>query len=358
MKKTIAMLLVLCLTAAVTACGGQASSGTESAGTEPAGTESAASEWTRSGYFTDENDNMCSVTWMEDISDEPGWYVSFMNGEDVMADSYGGIIPQEGDSLHGELANSGENAPIVVTVTEEGEKGLMVVVEGGETYHFTEMEFPEATIFVNINVEGWGNIAYTEGEETPEIDPEYPFQSAVINLAEPATHTILAWPKTGNRFVKWTKNGEDFSTEPQITLLLDESAEYIAVFEEDPDYVSPVEQFVGVYQCDRAHASVEASGFEDASIMIEWAASASETVRWYIFDHMDPETLTIEYENCPQQLVVYDENGEIVSEETQREDCSGTITFADGTFTWHFDQSDYDEDKVFEKLPDSGEGED
>ena len=82
-----------------------------------------------------------------------------------------------------------------------------------------------------MNVEGWGYIAYAEGEEAPALDPEFPAQSAYIGLAEPAVHTFLAEPEAGNIFVKWTKNGEDFSTEPQITLLLDESAEYIAVFE-------------------------------------------------------------------------------------------------------------------------------
>lgn len=33
--------------------------------------------------------------------------------------------------------------------------------------------------------------------------------------------------------MKWTRNGEDYSLEPQITLLLDESADYVAVFEPD-----------------------------------------------------------------------------------------------------------------------------
>ena len=36
-----------------------------------------------------------------------------------------------------------------------------------------------------------------------EIDEEYPYQSAVINLAEPTTYTLLAWPEAGWQFVKW-----------------------------------------------------------------------------------------------------------------------------------------------------------
>ena len=82
----------------------------------------------------------------------------------------------------------------------------------GETFHFKVFDLPTASIFVSINTEGWGNIAYAIGEETPEIDPERPFQSAQVNLAEPDTYTFVAWPQTGNVFVKWTKDGEDFSS--------------------------------------------------------------------------------------------------------------------------------------------------
>ena len=95
------------------------------------------------------------------------------------------------------------------------------------------MNLPDATIFVSVNTEGLGNIDYAEGEAVPEVDPDYPYQSAQINLAEPATYTLLAWTTEGYHFVKWTRNGEEFSTEAQITLLLDESADFVAVFEAD-----------------------------------------------------------------------------------------------------------------------------
>ena len=37
----------------------------------------------------------------------------------------------------------------------------------------------------------------------------------------------------GWKFVKWTKNGEDFSEEPEITVEVAEGVEYMAVFETD-----------------------------------------------------------------------------------------------------------------------------
>lgn len=228
MKKKLCGVLALVMLLSLCACG-------QTPAAKPAETAAPveeAAEWIREGYFMDEKENMLSVTWMDDVAD-PGWYVGVMLGEDLIEDSYGGTLLQEGSALQGSLTSSGSKPAITVTLTEEGDKGLQLTLEGGETYHFVEMELPDATIFVSINTEGSGNIDQTEGEEPPEIDPEHPFQSAQINLGEPATYTFVAWPNEGNVFVKWTKNGEDFSTEPQVTVLLEESADYVAVFEAD-----------------------------------------------------------------------------------------------------------------------------
>ena len=156
-----------------------------------------------------------------------------MLGEDWIEDAWGGTVPLEGNTLHGTIPAGGSKDDLTVTVSEEGEDGLLLVVEGGETYHFTPMDIPDATIFVTINTEGFGGmIDYAEGEKAPEIDPEMPFQSAQINLAEPATYTFIAAGEEGHAFVKWMKNGKDFSTEPVITVVLDETADFVAVFED------------------------------------------------------------------------------------------------------------------------------
>ena len=318
----------------------------------PVQAEEPAADWTREGFFRDENGNMVSVTRMEDV-DESGWYVGCMLGEDLMDDSYGGVLQQEGSVLKGTLSGWEESiAPISVIVSEDEGDGLLFTVEGGESYRFTPMEMQEAAIFISINTEGPGNIAYIEGEEAPEIDPEYPFQSAQINLAEPAVYTLLAWPQDGNQFVKWTKNGEDFSAEPQITVMLDESADYVAVFEEVYDGQNPVMNFIGEYQCGRAHAKVACFGKDEAQITIEWGGSASELARWDIIGRLDTDTLTVAYSGCTKSIEVYKEGGELVSSEPEYEDGTGTIVFNnDGTFTWHEDQSVYGEDMLFEWIP-------
>ena len=337
MKKLLCLLLAICMIIALAACG----AAQPEPETEP---EPETKEWSRSGYFMDDDDNFLSVTWMEMDGNE-GWYVGCSLG----GDSYGNIVVQEGNALHGNIVPDYEEGEFIVTVSEEGEDGLLMVVEGGGTYHFKPMDIPEATIIVTINTEGWGNIDYAEGEKAPEIDTEYPYQSAQINLAEPATYTLVAWPSTGSYFVKWTKDGEDFSTDPQITVLLDNTADFIAVFEEDPDYVSPVMDVIGRYQCDRANALVEDFGKEDAWITIEWANSAWDLARWIIVGTLDPDTQTIDYTYASKSIVTYDDKGEVKSDETEYDDGTGTIVFnGDGTFTWHDDKSESGKDMVFE----------
>ena len=335
MKKWICLFLTFCLLFALAACGGKAP-------------QPEVREWTRQGSFEDGNGNHLLIT-LSDTEGYEGWAVSLLLEDETI----GWIIQQDGNSLRGNLRGWDEKEEaFFVTVSEEGEDGLMLVVDGGETYHFTPMDIPKATIFVRINVEGFGNIAYAEGDTEPEIDPEHPFQSAQINLSEPATHTFIAWPDVGNRFVKWTKNGEDFSRETEITVLLDESADYIAVFEEDPDWQNPVMNFVGEYQCGRAHAKVECFGSEDAWITIEWGSSARELTRWILVGRLDTDTLTIAYSGGTKSAVVYDDNGEVKSDDTEYTDGTGTIVFhGDGTFTWQEDQSERAEDMVFEWLP-------
>ena len=225
--------------------------------------------------------------------------------------------------------------------------------EGKEQTEQTAADEPKATIIVTINTEGWGGmIEYAEGEKAPEIDPDQPYQTAQINLAEAATYTFTAAPEAGNLFVKWMKDGKDFSTEPVITVKLDASADFVAVFEDDPDWQNPVMNFIGEYQCDRAHALVECFGKQDAWITIEWGNSAWELARWDIEGRLDTDTLTVEYSGSTMQTITYADNGEVKSQKTEYEDGTGTITFNnDGTFTWHDDKSAYGTDMVFKWVP-------
>lgn len=213
-------------------------------------------------------------------------------------------------------------------------------------------EVPEAKIIVTVNTEGLGNIGTAEGETAPVIDPEYPYQSAQFNFAEPTVYTFLAWPQTGNLFVKWTKNGADFSAEPQITVTLDESADFVAVFEDDADWQNPVMNFVGEYQCGKLHALVECIGKTEAWITIEQKESDTEATRWLLSGELNTDTLTVTYTGSLKAKLVYDADGEVTSTEDVYEDGSGTVVFrVDGSFVWHEDQATDTEDRVFEWMP-------
>ena len=125
---------------------------------------------------------------------------------------------------------------------------------------------------------------------------------------------------------------------------------------EDQDWQNPVMNFIGEYQCDRAHATIECMGKDEAIITIEWAGSVSDYAHWDIYGHLDAETMTIAYDGCTKSHIVYNKDGEIESEEQEYDDGTGTITFNDdGTFAWHEDQSETGTDMVFEWLDVTGE---
>ena len=84
---------------------------------------------------------------------------------------------------------------------------------------------------VAIHTEGLGQIAYAEEGETPEFDDAFPMQDALLDLTGDATYVFAAKADDGSTFLKWTKDGNDYSTDEQITVTLSEDAEYTAVFE-------------------------------------------------------------------------------------------------------------------------------
>lgn len=225
-----------------------------------------------------------------------------------------------------------------------------------------------ADISLRINTEGLGQFLFTEeGQET-----EGPSASAQLNMFGKATYVLEAVETDAEwAFEKWTKDGEDYSVDRQITVNVTESAEYIAVFEFVPgesseegsgessdDGQNPVMDYVGEYQSGRAHALVEARGADGYVITIAWGDSAWSLAEWVIEGNVDVNTMTSRYSNAAKTYVTYDEEGAWESAELLSDECSGSIAFnADGTFTWHDDQSEYEEDMVFEWLPTEEAGE-
>ena len=351
MKKLVCLLLTAVMLLSLCACGGKApeQKPAEEPVQEPAQEPAQeAPEWTRQGIYQDQAGNMASVTWMDDV-DEPGWYVGFMNGEDLVEDSFGGMLKQEGAVLRGTLSSEGAKGDITVTVSEDGEAGVQIAVEGGETYRFTPMEIEDPFCTVTVSTEGLGRVNYAEGEEAPDLEGErYTFFA--FPLEGPTTLTFGArGDEDGWYFVKWTRNGEDYTTEPVFTAEIGEDSNFVAVFEwADTAGQNPVMNVIGPYVSDRARAQVECCGDDGAKITIEWGGSAWEMARWVMTGRFDTETLTVEYTDCVKSILTYGDDGSLVSEEVEYENGTGRVVF-DGadSFTWKGDQSEQ-EDLVFE----------
>jgi hypothetical protein len=179
--------------------------------------------WTREGTFADDAENLLSIYSTED-EENPGWYVGCFLGEGM----YGGVIPQEGKTLHGNISYD-EGVEYVVTVSEEGDDGVLLATPDGE-YHFAPYELPEAAFTVMVNTEGDGQIAYAPEGETIAFDDEYPSQSAYVGLEGPEVYTFAAKPDEGWKFMKWTNFGEEYSREEQFTVEVTEDMDLVAVF--------------------------------------------------------------------------------------------------------------------------------
>ena len=213
MKKMIVILLSVLMLLSLTACG----------------SKKASKEWDRVGYFTDADENLVTIM-KSDMEDYPGWYVGCVFGEEM----YGWFIPQEGNTLHGNLVPDYEEGEYVVTVSEEGEDGILFKVKGGASYHLVKTEIEEAAIAVTINTEGVGAFTAVSNAEGA-FNAEDPVTFVILSLYEPTTYKLTAIEIEDWKFIKWTRNGIDYSPDMEITVRFDEDADFIAIFEYKED---------------------------------------------------------------------------------------------------------------------------
>ena len=89
----------------------------------------------------------------------------------------------------------------------------------------------EDLVTIMVNIKGVdGNVAISDDGTEPVLDPEFPAQSAYMNVEKGTVVKILAEPEEGYHFFKWTVDGKEYSTEPLITVTAEEDAEFIAEF--------------------------------------------------------------------------------------------------------------------------------
>ena len=97
----------------------------------------------------------------------------------------------------------------------------------------TEAEDSADAITIGIHTDGMGQFAVAEEGETPEFDPDFPSQDSILHLSEPKKYVLVAKADDGAKFVKWQKDGDDYSTDAEITVEFSENADYTAFFENE-----------------------------------------------------------------------------------------------------------------------------
>lgn len=80
--------------------------------------------------------------------------------------------------------------------------------------------------------EGKGQIALAEEGKTPKFDPDFPFYHFTLHLSDEESYVLVAKADDGAKFVKWQKDGKDYSDDTEISVNLSEDVVYTAVFAE------------------------------------------------------------------------------------------------------------------------------
>lgn len=135
----------------------------------------------------------------------------------------------------------------------------------------------------------------------------------------------------------------------------EEPAEVIVVPEEDGQ--NPVMNFVGTYQADRASMLVEAEGADTAKFTVLWGSSAWESSEWVMNGKLDPDTLTVSYDNCVRTDRVYSQDGSDYTDTVIFENGKGRVAFhaEDNSLTWEDDRQHIADGMVFRFVPVGGE---
>jgi hypothetical protein len=130
--------------------------------------------------------------------------------------------------------------------------------------------------------------------------------------------------------------------------------------EADDGGQNPVMNFIGTYVCGRAAIEIGATEGKGATAEVTWSSSAAENSVWTMSGTFDPETLQFEYHDGVRTDYVYDESGEVKSQEEVYTGGHGFMTFTEDpiTLTWQEDQEHVADDMVFEyasAAPEEGE---
>ena len=113
----------------------------------------------------------------------------------------------------------------------------------------------------------------------------------------------------------------------------DPDIDYLSVYGQDPFAVIPG-KYTAIEQ--RANAVVTSPDIDTLQIVITGSGSAANFAEWKLTGKLD-NSLNLTFKDSVLRLLTYNENGEIIKEETQYTDGSGTVVFDKDSikFTWN-----------------------
>ena len=121
--------------------------------------------------------------------------------------------------------------------------------------------------------DGMGQVAAAGEGATPTFDPDYPTHSFFSSVTKGTVMALAAKPDEDNMFLKWTKDGEVISTDPEITVTVTEDtvikAHFISTFG---------------YEGTAADSIDKAKTFADILAYGHYQYGCSETEFSYVFD--------------------------------------------------------------------------
>ena len=102
--------------------------------------------------------------------------------------------------------------------------------KGSAAQSSSEITFKDPVrIRVNLG-DGVGELAIAEKGGTTEFSGDYPVQSIATTVEKGTVVELETKAGEGYQFLKWTKDGKDFSTDKHITVTVSEDVEYRAHF--------------------------------------------------------------------------------------------------------------------------------
>ncbi|ETP70920.1 hypothetical protein UYO_3138 [Lachnospiraceae bacterium JC7] len=142
------------------------------------------------------------------------------------------------------------------------------------------------TVLLKIETEGLGYVAYAEDGDTPAFDEEYPAQSGYVNAMPGTRFTISAKASEGWIFMKWTKDGSDFSVDEQIEIVVDQSVCYIAHF----DFIE--EENIQMTE-EQALSAIKSYCYADNPELEDMVKSGDYTIYWEVESSVDDQIVVL-----------------------------------------------------------------